>query len=78
MRKVAAGDSVKIVEIPAYLPLGLPQEDQYAIQAQVGKTLTILDFNQSGEAEFEFVDEATGSIHTIWLSPYFLEKLSSG
>jgi hypothetical protein len=48
MTPLVAGDSVKVVEIPESLPQGLPQEDQDAIMEQLGKILTILDFNQRG------------------------------
>jgi hypothetical protein len=75
--KIVAGDSVKIIEIPVHIPYGLPQEDQLAIQEQIGKTLTVIAFNQNGEAELEFTD-GSGCFHTIWLSPCFLERIGSG
>lgn len=70
---IVAGDSVKIIEIPARLPQGLPEEDQIAIHAQLGKTLIVQGFNQSGYAELEFADIA-GHIHTIWIESRCLEK----
>lgn len=69
---IAAGDNVRVVEIPAQLPCGLPQEDQLAIRQQVGRTLIIAAFNEDGHAELEFID-GSGCMHTIWLAPCFLE-----
>lgn len=65
---VAVGDYVRIVDIPEEIPEGLPEEDQIAIRAQVGKIMVIQDFNNDGAAELEFVDDA-GHIHTIWIDP---------
>ena len=73
-KPIVAGDNVKVVEIPARLPVGLPREDQIAIHAQHGKTLTIQGFDQNGYAELEFVDSA-GHVHTILIEPYCLEKI---
>jgi hypothetical protein len=79
MARIIVGDSVRVLEIPAYLSCGLPLEDQHAIQEQVGKILTVLGFNQNGEAELEFMNETEKiegfHIHTIWLAPHFLEKV---
>ncbi len=72
-KPIAAGDSVKVIEIPALLPQGLPEEDQIAIHAQLGKVLIVQGFNQSGYVELEFVDVA-GYIHTIWIGSHCLEK----
>lgn len=58
----------RIVDIPEEIPEGLPEEDQIAIRAQVGKIMVIQDFNNDGAAELEFVDDA-GHIHTIWIDP---------
>jgi hypothetical protein len=71
---LVVGDSVKVVEIPAALPQGLPDEDQIAIRAQIGKTLIIQEFNEGGDAELEFAD-SDGTIHTIWIELRCLEKV---
>lgn len=68
------GDSVKVIDIPAWLPQGLPEEDQIAICSQIGKTLIIQGFNGDGDAELEFVNN-NGHIHTIWIKPHCLEKI---
>ncbi len=72
-KPIAVGDSVKVVEIPARLPQGLPNEDQIAIYEQIGKELIIQGFNQDGHAELEFVD-SSGYLHTIWIEPQCLMR----
>ncbi len=71
-KPIAVGDSVRVIEIPVRLPLGLPEEDQIAIHDQIGKALIIQGFNQDGYAELEFIDNA-GHIHTMWIEPHCLE-----
>lgn len=70
---ITIGDHIRIIEIPEGLPEGLPEEDQVAIYAQVGKVLVVQGFEMDGSAELEFVDDA-GHIHTIWINPNYLEK----
>jgi hypothetical protein len=70
------GDMVTITQIPSTLVAGLPGEDQKAILECGGKTLRIVGFNNSGEAEIEFVDGANEA-HTIWLETQFTERTPS-
>lgn len=72
-RPVAAGDEVVLSEAPAALLSGLPEEDQTAIKAQVGKKLTLNEFDAYGNAELEFIDQAN-VIHFIWVEPKYLVK----
>lgn len=72
-KPIVAGDSVKIIEIPALLPQGLPEEDQIAIHTQLGEVLIVQGFSQSGDIELEFFDVA-GHIHSIWIESHCLEK----
>lgn len=70
---IVVGDSVKVIDIPAWLPQGLPEEDQIAIWSQIGKTLVIQGFSEDGDAELEFADN-DGHIHTIWIALHCLER----
>ena len=70
---VVAGDEVVLSEAPAVLLNGLPEEDQIAIKAQVGKKLKLNEFDAFGNAELEFIDQA-GVIHFIWVEPKYLVK----
>lgn len=72
-RLVVAGDEVVLSEAPLALLNGLPEEDQISIKAQVGKRLKINEFDNYGNAELEFIDEA-GRIHFIWVEPRYLVK----
>lgn len=71
--EIILGDSVRIIEIPACLLDGLPEEDQIAIRAQLGKVLIVEGFGEDGSVELEFIDIA-GAIHFIWIAPRCLEK----
>lgn len=46
-----AGERVALVAIPSGLLDGLPEEDQRAIQAIVGKPVTFLGYDEIGRAE---------------------------
>ncbi len=71
------GDHVKVIEIPEWLPEGLPEKDQIAISAQVGRVLIVEGFGEDGSVELEFIDDAK-HIHTIWVAPNCLERQTSG
>lgn len=70
---VIAGDEVTLLEAPAALFNELPEEDQIAIKAQVGKKLKINEFDVHGNAELEFLDHADVT-HFIWLETKYLVK----
>jgi len=54
--KPRAGDSVILVGIPPGLLDGLPDDDQRAITAIVGKPIKFLGYDDIGRAELEFDD----------------------
>jgi hypothetical protein len=72
-KPIFAGDSVVLVRASEKLIAGLPDEDQKAIQAQVGNVLKVNEFDEYGHAEIEFVD-TEGMMHTIWIEPSCLRK----
>jgi hypothetical protein len=53
---------------------GLPEEDQIAIRAIVGRPVTYVGHTY-GQAEIEFVD-GSGDGHTIWVEPSLLRPAS--
>jgi len=61
--------------IPKELPLGftddLPEEDQRAISAVVGKPILLNKYERDGRAELEFTDNE-GVGHFIYVDPKFI------
>lgn len=58
-------NTVILKSVPKGLLDGLPDEDQTAIQAAIGKPMTVVG-RDHGRTELEFTD-AAGHIHTIWI-----------
>jgi len=67
------GDPVILLHAPNELLSGLPIEDQVAINAQVGKAMSVQSFDERGHIELEFKcgDEM---IHFIWVNSSNLRK----
>ena len=65
MPEFEPGDRVILTTAPASLLHGLPQKDQQAIRAIVGRPVTLAGFSY-GQAELEFKD-TQGDDHTIWV-----------
>ncbi len=70
-REIQPGDLVQLLQAPAELIDGLPEEDVMAICAQVGKMLRIEEFDQYGHAVLMFRD-SQDMIHFISLAPKYL------
>jgi hypothetical protein len=74
------GETVSLTSIPPGLLNGLPQEDQDAIVAIVGKPVLLVGYDEDGRAELHF--EAPFDVrsneyaHTrsIWVAPEFIER----
>lgn len=78
MRKNArprAGEKVVLVAIPPGLLDGLPDDDQRAISAIVGKPVRFCGYDDIGRAELEFDDPFNDSSHTIWVAPEFIRSI---
>jgi hypothetical protein len=77
-RNVIVGDKVRIIGLPADLPIGddrLPT--RATLEKCLGQTFTISGFNAIGWAELP-IESLTGSVgETIWVEPQFPE-LASG
>src|SRR6478752_613634 len=71
--KPKVGDKVVLVALPPGLLDGLPEEDQRAISAMVGKSVLLVGFDDFGRAELEFDDPFDARpgrhthTHTIWV-----------
>ena len=78
-RNPAPGEVVVLARIPPGLLDGLPQEDQDAIVAIVGKPVFLVGYDEDGKAELHFDDPFDGRpleyshTHSIWVSPEFIE-----
>jgi len=70
MPKFGTGSKVILNTLPPDLLRGLPEEDQAAIRAIIGRPVTLAGYS-FGEAELEFVDNA-GDSHSIWVEPSLL------
>ena len=72
--RLRAGERVVLVAVPPGLLDGLPDEDQRAITAIVGKPIKLIGYDDIGRAELEFDDPFNDSIHTIWVKPEFIQR----
>lgn len=71
--KPVPGDHVLLKILPPGLLDGLPARDRRAISAIVGKTVLLVEYDDAGRAELEFVDEQNHN-HSIWVDPQFIES----
>jgi hypothetical protein len=59
---------------------GLPQDDQNAIVAIIGKPVLLVGYDDDGRAELHFDDPFDGRAddyshtHAIWVAPEFIER----
>jgi hypothetical protein len=74
---------VSLTSIPPGLLEGLPQEDQDAIVAIVGKPVLLVGYDADGRAELHFDDpfdvrtDDSSHTHSIWVAPQFIERYQS-
>jgi hypothetical protein len=74
------GEAVVLSRVPPGLLDGLPQEDQDAIVAFVGKPISLAGYDDDGRAELYFDDLFDGRTddhshtHSIWVAPEFIER----
>jgi hypothetical protein len=54
---------------------GLPDDDQRAITAIVGRSVMLCGYDDIGRAELDFDDPFNGSTHTIWVAPEFIKSI---
>jgi hypothetical protein len=70
-----------LAAVPPGLLDGLPDEDQRAIRAIVGKPVMLIGYDDDGRAELEFADPFDADsenyyshTHTIWVAPEFIQR----
>ena len=77
------GEQGIFVALPAGLLEGLPEEDQRAITAMVGKPVTLVGYDEDGRAELHFDDpfdartDSYSHSHSIWVEPEFIARIQS-
>lgn len=80
LNKLQVGDMVILVAVPPGFLDGLPDEDQRAICAMVGKPVQLIGWDEDGRAELHFDDPfATRThdcrdTHSIWVGPEFIAR----
>jgi hypothetical protein len=78
--KPGPGERVVLTSIPPGLLQGVPEEDQNAIVAIVGKPVLLVGYDKDGRAELHFDDPFDGRdgdyshTHSIWVAPEFIER----
>ena len=78
--KPRPGETVALTSSPPGLLNGLPQEDQNAIVAIVGKPVLLVGYDEDGRAELHFDDpfdirtDEHSHTHSIWVAPEFIER----
>jgi hypothetical protein len=74
------GETVVLTCIPPGLLDGLPQEDQNAIMAMIGKPVLLVGYDEDGRAELHFDDpfdvrtDDYSHSHSIWVATEFIER----
>jgi len=71
------GAQVIFLALPPALLDGLPEEDQRATIAMVGRPVTLVGYDEDGRAELEFDDAFDGSTHYIWVAPEFVAPIQA-
>ena len=83
-RQAPGGERVVLVTLPPGLLDGLPDEDQRAITAIVGKPVLLVGWDEIGRAELEFdepFDARTdhySHTHSIWIPQEFIVRHREG
>jgi hypothetical protein len=74
---------VSLTSLPPGLVDGLPQEDQDAIVAILGKPVLLVGYDEDGRAELHFDDpfdtrtDHHSHSHSIWVAPEFVKPYRS-
>jgi hypothetical protein len=79
--KPRVGQQVTFLALPPGLLDGLPEEDQRAIAAMVGRPVTLVGYDEDGRAELHFDDpfhartDDCSHTHSIWVAPEFIARI---
>jgi len=71
-KKPKPGEKVILKALPPGFIDDLPEEDQRAISAVVGKPIILNKYENDGRAELEFTDNED-TIHFIYVDPRFMK-----
>ena len=71
--KLKPGQVVILMALPPGFIDDLPEEEQQAISARIGRPILLLKYEQGGMAVLEFMDKDDG-IHTLYVDPKFIRK----
>jgi hypothetical protein len=77
------GEQVMLLGLPPDFLNGLPEEDQRAITAMVGKPVTFLGYDEIGSVELHFEDpfrpptDESSYSHSIWVRPEFIRRIQT-
>jgi hypothetical protein len=69
--KLRPGEKVILEGLPPGFTIGLPEEDQRAISARVGRPILFIKYDRHGRAELEFMDNDDG-IHTLYVDRKYI------
>ena len=73
-RPIRRGDTVKLVDIPLELFLGLSESEQIILRTEIGKMHLIQSANQHGKLKLEFFD-ARGIYRIIFIRPACVTRI---
>lgn len=73
-KTIRKGDTVKLIDIPLELLLGLTELEQKTLRGEIGKMHLIQSANQHGKLKLEFFD-ARGIPHTIFIRPSCVTRI---
>jgi hypothetical protein len=71
-KKPKPGQKVVLKALPPGFIDDLPEEDQRAISAVIGKPIVLNKYERDGRAELEFTD-SEDAIHLIYVDPRFIK-----
>ncbi|HEX6505612.1 MAG TPA: hypothetical protein VF011_20385 [Terriglobales bacterium] len=71
-KKPTPGQTVTLRALPKGFVDDLPEEDQRAMTAVVGRRIRLNRYEEDGRAELEFTD-GNGIIHFVYVDPKYIE-----
>jgi hypothetical protein len=69
--KPKPGDKVVLKALPPGFVDDLPEEEQRAILARIGRPIMLMGYDRDGRAELEFMAQ-DDSIHALYVDPKFV------
>lgn len=77
-QQARAGDTVRILAMPADIVRGLPDEDVQFLLKAVGDYASVLSLSPERTAEVEISCPDEGRVHFVWLNVSDLEFIGRG